>query len=94
MQNAPFALRESGDGVLCDDQVNQVRLGGKVAAIGDAVGFGDARIADEARKLPSKRGVRSRRRRPAQVRDLAAGGGDVVGKALQADVRHFEVLLE
>ena len=87
MQNAPFALRKPGDGVLRRHQVDQARLRGKVAAVGDAVGFVDALVADEARERPAERGVRPRRRRPAQVRDLATGRGDVVGEALQADVR-------
>ena len=79
---------------LCEHQIDQARLGGEVAVVGDAVGCVDARVADQAGERPAKRRVGARRRRPAQLRDLAAGGGDVVGKALQADVDDLEVLLE
>ena len=92
--SAPFALCQSGDHVLGEGQVDQPGLGGEVAAVGDAVGLGDARVADEAGEPPSERGVCPGRRRPAQLRDLTASRGDVVGKALQADVGHPEVLLE
>ena len=65
MRRSPSA--SAGIASRASDEVDQARLGGQVALVGGAVGFVDARIADQARERPAERGVGAGRRRPAQT---------------------------
>ena len=75
-------------------EINEARLRGQVAFIGRAVRILNSRIANHAGQRPTKRGVGSRGRRPAEVRDRAASGTDIGRKSLQANVDDFELLLK
>ncbi len=94
VQDAALTAGEPRHGVARQHQIDQPRLGREVAFVGGAVGLLDATVADHAGERPAKRRIGAGGRRPAQVRDVAAGGVDVVRKALQTDVDDLEVLLK
>ena len=94
MEDAPLPAAQRGNGIARQLQIDQPRPRREITRIGGAVGLLDARIADQHGQPPAEVGIRAGRRRPAQLGDRTAGGGDVVGERRQADVRHLQRLLE
>ena len=88
------SVRERGHRIARQDEIHQARLRAQITLVGGAVGVLDARVADHVGQRPAECGIGPGGRRPAQMSDVAAGGRDIVCKALQADIDHLEVLLE